>query len=78
MRKTGTNEIPEALRLLDPLDLRARVVTADAIHTQAETARHIVEVKGADYILTVKNNQKTMQRLLSARDWALFPPLHRA
>ncbi len=73
-----TNEIPEALRLLEPLDLRARVVTADAMHTQAETARQIVEVKGADYVLTVKDNQKTMRRLLAARDWALSPPRYTA
>lgn len=73
-----TNEIPEALRLLAPLDLRATVVTADAMHTQAETARFLVEDKGADYVFTVKDNQKTMRRLLAAQDWALFPPPHRA
>ena len=73
-----TNEIPEALHLLAPLDLRATVVTADAMHTQAETARFLVEDKGADYVLMVKDNQKTMRRLLAARDWALFPPVHRA
>jgi len=41
-----TNEIPEALRLLEPLDLRAAVVTADAMHTQTATARFLVEEKG--------------------------------
>lgn len=73
-----TNEIPEAVPLLEPLDLRAMVVTADAMHTQAATARQIIEVKGADYVLTVKDNQKTMRRLLAAQRWALFPPPHRA
>lgn len=73
-----TNEIPEALRLLAPLHLRATPVTADAMHTQAETARFIVEDKGAEYVLTVKDNQKTMHRLLAAKDWALFPPVHGA
>ena len=73
-----TNEIPEALRLLAPLDLRGTVVTADAMHTQAATARFLVEDKGADYVLTVKDNQKTMHKLLSAQAWASFPPLHRA
>ncbi len=71
-----TNEIPEAPRLLAPLDLRATVVTADALHTQTETARFVVEDKGADYIFTIKDNQKTMHRLLGAQDWALFPPVH--
>lgn len=73
-----TNEIPEALRLLAPLDLRGSVVTADAMHTQGETGRFIIEDKGADYVLTVKDNQKTMRRLLAARHWALSPPAHRA
>jgi hypothetical protein len=34
-----TNEIPEIKPLLEPLDLTGRVVTADALHTQRETAR---------------------------------------
>ncbi len=70
-----TNEIPTLRELLVPLDLRARVVTADALHTQTETARYVVEEKGAEYVLTVKDNQKTMQRSLAARDWSLSPPV---
>lgn len=71
-----TNEIPTLRELLAPLDLQARVVTADALHTQAETARYLIEEKGADYVLTVKDNQRTMLRSLSARDWDHSPPLH--
>ncbi len=55
-----TNEIPEMIPLLAPLDLRDRVVTADSLHTQRETARYIVQEKGADYIFLVKENQKTL------------------
>jgi predicted transposase YbfD/YdcC len=55
-----TNEIPEMIPLLAPLDLKDRVVTADSLHTQRETARFIVEEKGADYIFIVKENQKTL------------------
>jgi hypothetical protein len=35
-----TNEIKVAQPLLDPLDLVGHVVTADAMHTQAEFARY--------------------------------------
>lgn len=73
-----TNEIPEAHRLLEPLDLRGKVVTADALHTQKDLARFIVEEKGADYLFTVKDNQPTMHKLLAAKDWGLSPPVHGA
>jgi hypothetical protein len=71
------NEITAAQGLLEPLDLRGQVVTADALHTQSDFARYVVEAKQADYVLTVKDNQKTMRRLLAAQNWALFPPPHR-
>ena len=56
-----TNEIPCAKPLLAELELEGAVVTADALHTQKETARHIVEDRKADYVLTVKDNQPTMR-----------------
>ena len=56
-----TNEIPEAPRLLSPLDLRGKVVTADAMHVQKELARFVVD-KGGEYVLTVKDNQKSAPR----------------
>jgi predicted transposase YbfD/YdcC len=37
------------------------VVTLDAIHTQVDTARYIVEEKQAHYLLTVKDNQRTLK-----------------
>src|SRR5665811_2357392 len=55
-----TNEIPELAPLLADLDLTGVVVTADALHTQRETARHLVADRGADYVLTVKGNQPTL------------------
>ena len=36
------------------------IVTADALHTQTETAKYLVEEKKAHYLLTVKNNQPTL------------------
>ena len=50
------NEIPAAMRLLKQVDLRGKVVTADALLTQRELSTQIVEA-GGDYIWTVKDNQ---------------------
>lgn len=52
-----SNEITAFKPLLEPIDLKGKVVTADAIQTQVQNARFIVEDKGADYIFPVKQNQ---------------------
>jgi hypothetical protein len=54
----GSNEIPAAQTLLRRAPIEGLLVTADALHTQSETARIIVQEKGADYLLTAKGNQK--------------------
>lgn len=56
----GSNEIPAAQALLRRLDLEGSLATADAMHTQTETARIIVQDKGGDYLFTVKGNQKSV------------------
>lgn len=70
-----SNEIPAARRLLTPLDLVDKTVVLDALHTQWETAQLVVFEKGADYLLTVKGNQKglakTIHTLLHQQG---FPP----
>lgn len=69
-----TNEIPELRNLLEPIDVKGRVISADAMHTQEDTARYIVKEKEADYIFTVKGNQPTLLdniRLLQDEDF--FP-----
>ena len=68
------NETPALRELLDPLSIKGRVVTADALHTQRETARFLVEEKGAHYLFTVKDNQKTLANDLKAFDWESIPP----
>jgi predicted transposase YbfD/YdcC len=55
-----TNEIPELAPAIAHLDLTGTVVTADALHTQAETARHLVEDKHAHYLMIIKANQPTL------------------
>lgn len=70
-----TNEIPEARELIRSLDVAGKVITADAMHTQKETAILIVEEKHADYCFTVKGNQPTLAEDIAALDIkAAFPP----
>ena len=45
-----SNEIPAFAPLLRDVDLAGAVILADALHTQRETARFIVEDKCADYL----------------------------
>ncbi len=54
----GSNEIPAAQELIRRADIEGSLVTADAMHTQTETARILVQERGADYLFTVKGNQK--------------------
>lgn len=70
-----SNEIPAAPRLLAPLDLTGRCVTADALHTQKELAGFLVDEKGADYCFTVKENQPTLKEdLATLWEAESFPP----
>ena len=69
-----TNEIPKLPQLLDPLPLEGAVITADALHTQQETARYLVESKKADYLFTVKDNQPTLRQDIAALELKSFPP----
>lgn len=55
-----TNEIPELASAIAHLDLIGQVVTMDALHTQRETARHLVEDKKAHYLMIVKANQPAL------------------
>jgi hypothetical protein len=75
--KEDSNEIPAARTLLHSLELDGQMVILDALHTQDQTARQIVFDKGADYVLTVKDNQeslkKTLQGLVVSAEVA-FPP----
>jgi hypothetical protein len=69
-----TNEIPKLPQLLDPLPIAGAVVTADALHTQVDTARYLVETKKADYLLTVKDNQPTLRQDIADLNLTAFPP----
>jgi len=69
-----TNEITGFQPLLGEVDLADRVVTADALHTQTEHARWLVEERGADYLLTVKDNQPGLVRAIDRLPQRAFPP----
>ena len=53
-----TNEIPAVKELIQMLDVKGLVITADAMHCQKETAETIVK-SGGDYVLQLKANQKS-------------------
>lgn len=51
-----SNEIPAVPQLMELLDLKGTIITADAMNTQKKTASKAIEL-GADYVLPVKENQ---------------------
>jgi len=59
-----SNEITHVEKLLDHVDIDSKVITADAMHTQRKTAHYLVQEKGADYLFTVKDNQRHLREKL--------------
>lgn len=57
----GNNEAAGALQLIELLQLKGCVVTADALHCHRGMAKAIVE-RGGDYVLAVKNNRPGLLR----------------
>ena len=69
-------EIKTAQRLIKQIpDLSGRTITADALHCQVETAQEIVS-RGGDFVLQVKDNQKTVHKLAQAGMTGLPPFLN--
>ena len=67
-------EIPDALRLLDKIDLSGKVTTGDAIFCQKSITEKIVE-RGGDYVFPVKHNQKDLRgEIETAFATPVFPP----
>jgi len=54
-----SNEITAIPTLLELLDVRGCIVTCDALNTQKEIARQIVE-QGGDYLLALKDNHRLL------------------
>ena len=68
-----TNEIPELRKMVAEFDLRGKVVTADAMHTQRDTAEQLLK-QGADYVFTVKGNQPDLFESIGLLDRGSFSP----
>ena len=67
-------EIPDALKLLERLDLKDKIVTGDAIFCQKSITAKIVE-SGGDYVFPIKDNQKTLrENVETAFEEPVFPP----
>jgi predicted transposase YbfD/YdcC len=60
-----SNEITAMPQLLELLDLRRKIVTADAMGCQKEIAKTIVDGQG-DYILAAKDNQPSLHAEIQA------------
>jgi predicted transposase YbfD/YdcC len=70
-----TNEIPKLSELLDTMDIAGAVITADAMHTQRDTADYLHQ-RGADFCFCVKENQPTLFDTLNALPWNEVPISH--
>ncbi len=71
-----SNEIPAARTLLAGLDLTGVTVTADAMHTQSDTAE-LIMAAGGDYVFTVKANMPTLHAALKDLPWSEVPGIRR-
>jgi predicted transposase YbfD/YdcC len=69
VEKDKENEIVVALKLIECLDLRNKVVTGDAMHTQRQLSMHIVAA-GGDFVWIVKDNQPQTRQAIEL----LFSP----
>ncbi|MFI1154902.1 ISAs1 family transposase [Streptomyces sp. NPDC020817] len=64
-----SNEIIAFRPLLDPLDLTGAVVTFDALLTQTDHAKFLVEEKRAHYIAVLKGNHPSLHALVKELPW---------
>ena len=70
-----TNEITRFSVLLDPVDIRDAVITADALHAQRDHAGYLHR-RGAHYLITVKGNQPHLFAQLKTLPWRQIPIAH--
>jgi predicted transposase YbfD/YdcC len=73
-----TNEITAFKPLLTPLDLENHVITFDALLTQTDLARFLVEDKKAHYIAVLKANHPRLHQLVKELPWQDVPLGHRS
>lgn len=66
-----TNEIKAFKPLLNGIDLKGKIVTADAMHAQVEHAKYIKK-RGGNYVFVVKKNQSTIYDAIRDLDSDFF------
>jgi len=66
-----TNEIKAFKPLLDEIDIKDKIITADAMHAQVEHAKYIKE-HGGNYLFVVKNNQPNILEAIKTLDNDFF------
>ncbi len=69
-----TNEIKVIVPLLNEINVKGKVITADAMHTQKDFCKEVIS-HGGDYVLTVKDNQKSLREDISDCFIGDFSPL---
>ena len=67
-----TNEITAFGPLLDRIDIKGALITADALHTQRAHVTYLLG-REAHYLLTVKGNQQALLRQLIDLPWTRIP-----
>lgn len=68
-----TNEITRFEGLLNTIkNLTGMIIAADALHTQRSHAEYLIK-RGAHHVLTVKGNQRSLQRQLKELPWEAVP-----
>ena len=67
--RDGGGERAAAKALLEDVEVRGCVITLDALHTTHDTEHALVDVHGADYLFTVKDNCPETCAALTALDW---------
>lgn len=71
-----TNEAKAALRILETLVLKGRVITADAMFCQRDICEKIIDREG-HHLIVVKDNQPELKAAIAAEFRAGFSPRHR-
>ncbi|MEV6815078.1 ISAs1 family transposase [Micromonospora sp. NPDC051296] len=61
-----TTEVTQVAALLDPIDITAMAITADAAHPNRETAGYLIR-RHAGYVFTVKANRPTLLTAITRR-----------
>jgi predicted transposase YbfD/YdcC len=72
-----TNEVPMATVVLGQIDLKDKIVTADALHTVKATATCIHE-HGGEFVFPVKENRRALFDALDTLPWRDVPIAHAA